>query len=226
MYTALRLGHAATIQWEWVDPQSGRLRFPAQIRTTKNIPEQMKIHPTLLEDIQAIPRERRSGDLMPEVAALYRRDPSAVTKRVQRLIRNGFAEVWRERFGPDAAPPAMSVVQPGRTRATAVYSFHSLRHSFVTMGSRTAPAHVMRELAGHGPMVQHLYQHSHTEEEDAVIDALPRLDREEEKPEAGGAGGRAAELERQLAEVATLCSVATEANAWTMIQAIRGLIGD
>lgn len=181
IYTGLRLSHAATLQWEWIDIDAGMIRFPERIRTTKNTPERLPIHPVLAAILAE--RQSRSGPVLPDACATVKRDKTALTNTIRDHLE-ACGIVTQERY-------------PDRTRATSVVGFHSLRHSFISMAARGGqPLHVLQAIAGHGPKVQQLYLHATMDDERAVMASLPDVMGSGEAESPGSVVDRAAALLR------------------------------
>jgi len=163
LYTGLRLGAAVTLEWGQVDLGAAMLRFAPQVRTTKNVPEVVPLHGVLAAILNETPATEREGDVMPQLAAMYRDDPTRVSYRVQ------------AHFGDCGIRTLPEKKADGRARRACEVGFHSLRHTFVTLAARGAPLHVVQALAGHGPEVQRRYLHVHQEDVRAAVAALPAV---------------------------------------------------
>lgn len=162
LYTALRLGDCCLLTWGEVDLQAGRLcRRPRKTRHTSGAVVLIPLHPALQEALAGLPGAH-TGPVLPDLAAKYQRDPSAVTKLVTKHFRACGIET-------QTAPA------DGRQRRAAVATFHSLRHSFVSLaGESGAPLPVVQELAGHGsPAIQRVYLRMGEDATRAAIAALP-----------------------------------------------------
>lgn len=86
---------------------------------------------------QAVARGVRGEDfIMPEIAAIYERDPATVSLRIKRIFK--------------AAKIKTSVKEKGWSKARPDASYHSLRHTFVTRAIEAGvAAPIVRALVGH-----------------------------------------------------------------------------
>ena len=165
LYTGLRLHDAVELNWRDVDMARGVLTvrpFKTASRTGKSLV--IPMFPALRAILEETPPARRLGDVMPDLAARYRKDPPAVSKLVSGHFRQCGLAVHQEGTGKGT----------GR-RAVVAYSYHSLRHSFVSLAAAAnVPLAVVQELAGHGsPAIQRHYLHLGEDATRAGIAALP-----------------------------------------------------
>jgi hypothetical protein len=121
------------------------------------------IKPELGAALAGTPAEQRLGDVLPGFAAQYRQDNG---RKATILVREHF-----QRCGLRTQEK-----REGR-RAAVNVSFHSLRHSFVSMCARAGVSlPVVREMAGHhNEAIQRVYLHVSESECRAAINALPAL---------------------------------------------------
>lgn len=110
-----------------------------------------KVAVPLLPQLAALLTQRREnvrGELVfPELVEVYERDPSLITRRIQKAFEDAGLEPRESRAG--------------LKRAVAVYGAHSLRHYFVTEAMAAGwPMDLIRKITGHTSeaMAQH-YQH-------------------------------------------------------------------
>ena len=128
LHTGLRLGDACRLRWEDFDGETVR------VRTAKTGAYVQLPAASLLRDLSA--KRKKSGYVLPETAALYDRDNSAVSRRVTTVFRSAGLQTvaksdkWH-RDRPDA-------------------TFHSLRHTFVSRAIEAGiPIEFVKELVGH-----------------------------------------------------------------------------
>ena len=128
LQTGLRLGDACRLRWEDFDGETVR------VRTAKTGAYVQLPAASLLRDLSA--KRKKSGYVLPETAALYDRDNSAVSRRVTTVFRSAGLQTvaksdkWH-RDRPDA-------------------TFHSLRHTFVSRAIEAGiPIEFVKELVGH-----------------------------------------------------------------------------
>ena len=125
-------------------------------KTVVDIP----IRPELYAVLDETPSARRTGYLVPDMAATYERDTSAVAARIRRAFE---AAGFKTRAEVD-----------GYANAVAKVGFHSLRHTFVSLlGNSGASLALVQSLVGHAnPMMTEHYFHAQTA---ALANAVGRL---------------------------------------------------
>jgi integrase len=143
VFTGARLGDACTMGWQAVDLDSGTLTFrPTKTRRTGKMIK-LPMHPTLAAMLAETPSLQRRGDILPETAARYRKDPSAVSKALRRYFES--CDITTR-------------VEPTQGQRRAVVSYHSLRSNFATYAARAGvPVAVVSELLGHSPEIERRY---------------------------------------------------------------------
>lgn len=169
LYTGLRLGDCALLDWGAVDLVRGRITvIPRKTaRHAHGRQTLIPIHATLAAMLSEIPQGKRRGYVMPETADMYMREPSMVTNRVQRVFR-------------DCGIRTQTEQGKGRKALTDV-GFHSLRHTFVSLSANAgAPLAIVQAIVGHSnPAMTRHYFH---EQEGALVSAVAAL------PDVTGAG--------------------------------------
>jgi len=158
IYTGLRLGDAAMLNWSNID----RLTGIVTVRSRKTDTEtRAAVHPALARILEA-ETKKCTGYVMPKTAALYASGKSGRV-RISNAITALFESVGIE----------TKFAEEGK-RARSECGFHSLRHSFVTMlranGARLQTA---KELAGHH--TERMTEH-YTHEDGRAVLALPDMD--------------------------------------------------
>ena len=164
VYTGLRLGDAATLEWGSVDTLRGRIDLipgkTARHGTAVTIP----IHPALLAVLTETPPDKRAGCVLPETAALYRTGNRGRCLLVRRI---------RDTFRRNGITTECDAPDNGRKRT--LVGFHSLRHSAVSlMANAGAPLAVVQRIVGHttSDMTSH-YFHATDAALIAAVDAMP-----------------------------------------------------
>ena len=163
LYTALRMGDAATLRWEEVSFPLNRItRRPMKTSRLGKIVA-IPLHPTLRAILEETLAEAQKGYVLPELAALYLRDKSALSKKIQAHFA--------------ACKIATQVKHDEKKRRTCEVGFHSLRHSFVTIcASAGVPLAVVQALCGHGsPAIQAKYIHVGVEAAELAVNAMPHI---------------------------------------------------
>ena len=121
-------------------------------------------------------RPRVNGPVLPEIAEGYRRSRWWVSHEIAKIFR--------------AANIETSVKLEGRRTRTPEATFHSLRHTFVSLAANAGvPLHIVQSIVGHEStaMTRHYY-HESAEALRQAVAAIPDLG--EPERDAPGAGGR------------------------------------
>ena len=163
IYTGLRLGDCALMDWGKIDiVRRVIVTTPRKTARTGKVVE-IPIHPVLAGMLAEIPEKNRNGYLLPETAATYQRDDSAVAKRVRAIFEGAGIATTKE--------------VAGYSQAVAQVGFHSLRHSFVSlMGNAGAPLALVQSIVGHAnPMMTAHYFHARTDALANAVGNLPAL---------------------------------------------------
>ena len=141
LFTGLRLGDAALLRWDAVDQEQKVLRVrPRKTSRSTGVTVEIPLFPELQDALDgmrsAAGQDARTGFVMPGIAEKYRRDQSKLSARIGRLFRAcGIA--------------TSAVAASGRKRRT-VASFHSLRHTFVSIcAAKGVPLTVVQSIVGH-----------------------------------------------------------------------------
>jgi integrase len=170
LYTGLRLGDAVSLRWDEIknlDLENGFIeKIPSKtkkLRKAVTIPLHTLLHATLLSI-----RDNSLGDspfVLPEMADLYQRNGSNVSKRIQEVFTQAGIETTTKRDD-----------KRGK-RATVLFGFHSLRHSFVSLcAANKVPQIAVMELVGHNSAAVHaIYQHASDEMKVQAIASLPTI---------------------------------------------------
>lgn len=177
IYGGLRLGDACLLRWEAVDLLARRLVVtPAKTRRRLAKKIVLPLHPVLAAILAETPPPARRDDVLPDLAATYRRDPAAVSKRVRDLfeaagIQTQDAPAAEAEDGADAEAQD----DPERKRRRSIAGFHALRHSFVSLAAVAGvPQAVVQALVGHATAAMtEVYTHVPEAATRAAIAALP-----------------------------------------------------
>ena len=168
LYTGLRLGDCCRLAWANVDLARQTIQvIPEKTRRhAHGRPVTIPIHPRLLAELEALAADanRRGQDYVnPAVAELYLNRNWELDDRLRRIFRH--------------ANIAMNVRMAGRSRRSVVASFHSLRHTFVSLSANAGvPLAAVQAIVGHTStaMTRHYYH----ENEDALrraVEAIPAI---------------------------------------------------
>lgn len=166
IYTGLRLGDCCCLKWESVDLVKGIVQLvPAKTRRhSHGKPVTIPMHRELRTMLESKSAERRNGDVLPEVAETYRTSRWRVSHEIAKVFK--------------AANIKMNVKIEGRRTRTPEATFHSLRHTFVSLAANAGvPLHVVQTIVGHEStaMTRHYYHENIAALREAV-DAIPTID--------------------------------------------------
>lgn len=165
IYTGLRLGDAALLDWGSVDLTRRMIKVVPRktARHAHGKPVVIPIHAALAALLAETPAEARRGYVMPETADAYQREPSILTNRIQSHFRScGIVTAASQ--------------GKGRKAQTAV-GFHSLRHTFVSLAANAGvPLAHVQSIVGHSSpaMTRHYFHESEAALQSAVA-ALPSI---------------------------------------------------
>ncbi len=174
-YTGLRLGDCCRLTWDNVNLERQVIQVIPE-KTKKHMhgrPVTIPIHPELLKELTG--RERSpsappspdaatSPYVNPTIAHLYLNENWRLDAELSRIFK--------------AANITMSVRMEGRTRKSVVASFHSLRHTFVSLSANAGvPLPVVQSIVGHcsTAMTRHYY-HENEENLRKAVAAIPVID--------------------------------------------------
>ena len=170
IYTGLRLGDCCRLGWSNVNITQGIIQLiPKKTRRhAHGRPVTIPIHQTLgaalLEAQSPIPNSQSlSGPVLPTIAELYQRGRYLVSQELSRIFK--------------AANIVTSVRIEGRRNRTPEATFHSLRHTFVSLSANAGvPLHIVQSIVGHEStaMTRHYYHENLTALQQAV-NAIPSL---------------------------------------------------
>ena len=174
IYTGLRLGDAATLDWSNIDLVRGIISVIPQ-KTARHAHGKrtlIPIHPTLAGMLAEIPPEERTGYVMPETAATYLADDTKLSRRIQKIFESCGIRTTRK--------------EEGNTRARVEVGFHSLRHTFVSLSANAGvPLALVQAIVGHSnpAMTRHYFHESEAALQSAVA-ALPAIGTDAEPTQA------------------------------------------
>ena len=179
IYTGLRLGDCCRLKWENVNLERGIIQVIPE-KTKKHMhgrPVTIPIHAQLFEELRAAMHEVRgkreegredAGFVNPVIAEMY-------------LQRNWHLDSGLRKIF-NAANITMSVRMEGRTRKSVVASFHSLRHTFVSLSANAGvPLPVVQSIVGHcsTAMTRHYY-HENLDALRSAVASIPVIGKREE----------------------------------------------
>ena len=194
IYTGLRLGDCALLTWSNVDLNHNHITtVPHKTKRHAHGKHIMiPIHSELAAILEGTPPNKRTGFVMPETAAAYKREPSILTNRIQAHFRACGIQTAHKRDGD--------------TRATVDVGFHSLRHTFVSLSANAgAPLAIVQAIVGHSnpAMTRHYFHGSETALRGAVA-ALPNVIHQSPDGQATAINAATSPTGRETAEVLPL----------------------
>lgn len=166
MYTGLRLGDCCCLAWNAVNLERGVIQLiPAKTRKhARGQPITIPIHPVLMSALNEIPKPDRGDFVLPELADFYKNSKWRVSHGLELIFKAAHIET--------------SVRIEGRRTRTPEATFHSLRHTFVSLAANAGvPLPVVASIVGHSStaMTRHYYHETEEMLRQAVA-AIPSLD--------------------------------------------------
>ena len=167
IYTGLRLGDCCRLNWKSVDVVRSIIQLiPSKTRKySHGRPITIPIHTVLHDVLCETPESRRIGPVLPGLNKLYesKNGRPEVSRRVTKIFRN------------DGIVTSVNV--EGRKFKAPEATFHSLRHTFVSMSANAGvPLHIVQSIVGHEStaMTRHYYHENETALRQAVA-AIPSI---------------------------------------------------
>lgn len=167
VYTGMRLGDCCRLEWKNVDLTRGIIQIIPH-KTAKfahGRPVTIPIHPILQREFKRTQAEKRTGPIIKEIRELYFSRRARLSYCLKQIFK--------------AAGIATSVKIEGRKWRAPEATFHSLRHTFVSIAANAGvPLHVVQSIVGHGStaMTRHYYHENEDALRRAVI-AIPPMGR-------------------------------------------------
>ena len=190
IYTGLRLGDCCRLSWECVNLERQVIQVIPE-KTKKHMhgkPVTIPIHPSLMAELTMV-RERGTGNRCRQGYGGQdgeRADEGRETSETGCFVNAEIAELYLTRKWMVAeglrrifkmANITMSVRLEGRSRKSVVASFHSLRHTFVSLSANAGvPLPVVQSIVGHcsTAMTRHYYHENEGVLRQAV-EAIPAI---------------------------------------------------
>ena len=170
IYTGLRLGDCCTLDWSNINIAAGVIQLiPRKTRRhAHGRPVTIPIHQTLgaalLEAQSPNPNPQSlSGPVLPTICEMYNRARWQVSHEIARIFK--------------AANIVTSVKLDGRRNRTPEATFHSLRHTFVSLSANAGvPLHIVQSIVGHEStaMTRHYY-HESVDALRSAVNAIPTI---------------------------------------------------
>ena len=178
IYTGLRLGDCCCLRWDSVNLERGVIQLiPTKTRKhAHGQPITIPIHPQLMDELRG---KREEGKGKREEGKVEVRDGTFVNPTLADWYKNS---KWRISHGLElifkAAHIETSIRIEGRRTRTPEATFHSLRHTFVSLAANAGvPLPVVASIVGHSStaMTRHYY-HENEEMLRQAVAAIPSLD--------------------------------------------------
>lgn len=168
MYTGMRLGDCCKLTWAEVDiVRSIIQKVPEKTKKyRRGRPVTIPIHKVLADLLMQTPIENRTGYVLPQIgawAALGAKGMGRIHHRIGKIFHN--------------AGIVTSVKIEGRKWKAPEASFHSLRHTFVSMSANAGvPLHIVQAIVGHEStaMTRHYY-HENVAALQQAVEAIPSI---------------------------------------------------
>lgn len=163
IYTGLRLGDCCRLKWEAVNLDSEIIQLiPTKTkRHSKGRVVTIPIHPDLRNEMLQRSKDDRNGFVMKDLGEMYTKSRWQVSHELSKIFKS--------------ANITMSVKLEGRRTKTPEASFHSLRHTFVSLAANAGvPLHIVQSIVGHEStaMTRHYY-HENEEALRKAVSAIP-----------------------------------------------------
>jgi len=172
IYTGLRLGDCCRLKWESVNLERGVIQVIPE-KTKKHAhgrPVTIPIHPSLKDELLRVIETRTPSSHSPYSAYVNPKIAEAHATTRWR-VDEGLRKIFK------AAQITMSVHVEGRQRKHVLASFHSLRHTFVSLSANAGvPLAVVQSIVGHtsSAMTRHYYHENEAVLRQAV-EAIPAI---------------------------------------------------
>jgi integrase len=163
-YTGARRGDCVLMKWgSNIDLGAHRIRYTPHKTAKGNKQITLTMAPRLYDLLEATPASRRKGYVLPELAEIYQRDPTILSRRTQQVFKDAGIETTEE--------------VKGYGNKVARVGFHSLRHANITaMIEAGIPLDVVQRQAGHSTIGMTAHYHTISKEAlQAASDAIPDM---------------------------------------------------
>jgi len=161
-FTGLRAGDAVLLKAQ--NRKDGKIVVrTAKTGATIDILE----HPMLTEILGEVCGDARKGLLFPDLAAVYKKDHTALIKLFNRLMK----ETFGEEFSRTEKRTGRGVLSIAR------FGMHSFRHSLAShCASAGVPIGIVQNWLGHASAtITRIYQHYSTADQEQIVKAIPML---------------------------------------------------
>ena len=165
IYTGLRLGDCCCLAWNSVNLERGVIQLiPTKTRKhAHGHPVTIPIHPQLLAELRGIGEHEKGMFVNPTLAEYYKKNKWRISHGLELIFKAAHIET--------------SVKIEGRRTRTPEATFHSLRHTFVSLAANAGvPLPVVQSIVGHSStaMTRHYY-HENEEMLRQAVAAIPAV---------------------------------------------------
>lgn len=173
VFTGMRIGDASRLTWANVDLQNRLVTFsPRKSGGKQHL--KVPLAPELFDYLIALPTSdnRPNAPLFPRLSKTAVGAKSGLSQQFLRMVRGIGID---PHDGQEKAPRLPG--KPTVARRSPIYSFHSLRHSFVSsLAAANVPEEIRCQLSGHKSKTVHAqYTHHQLETLRRAVESLPRL---------------------------------------------------
>ena len=166
IYTGMRLGDCATLDWSAVDLERGVIELSPRKTSRRGTQVLIPVHPFLAGELLRSPNAGcRTGRVLPETSALYEGEDGGcrLNAKIKAVFRKCGIETTEE--------------VGGYAHRIATAGFHSLRHTFVsTCANKGVPMALVQAIVGHtNPAMTRHYCHQSLDALRAALLAMPDI---------------------------------------------------
>lgn len=161
IYTGMRLADCVLLDWGEVDMVRRRIStVPRKTRHKSGVAVVIPLHNVLFDVLNEIPTRKRRGEVLPELAAKYKKSQQYFSLKLNRIFKKCGIETTYH--------------GEGCKRGRCDVGFHSLRHTFVSMAANAgASLELVRKIVGHTSRA--MTRHYFHEDEAALRDTVAQL---------------------------------------------------
>ena len=201
IYTGQRLGDCALLDWGQVDIVRGRITLiPRKTARKTGRVVVVPIHPNLLKMFLQIPQGERVGYVMPKCAEMYLKEAGKLSAYFVRVFKS--AGIKTDTEGADGY------------KKRALVSFHSLRHTFVSLAANAGvPMALVQSIVGHSTV--EMTRHYFHESENALVSAVGAL------PNVTGGESDAVGVSPRVRQICALADELTDAERGEVIRYLQ-----
>ena len=201
IYTGQRLGDCALLEWGHIDLIRRRISIiPRKTARKTGRMVVIPIHENLLKMLLAFPQAERVGYVMPECADCYLKRAAELSNRFKSVFKAAGIKTDADGDGQ---------------RKRALVSFHSLRHTFVSLAANAGvPLAVVQSIVGHSTV--EMTRHYFHESENALVSAVAAL------PSVTGGESDAGGITARVRAIIAQADELTDAERGALLRHLQG----